>query len=161
MHHFLGVFRNAHAFVGAIFPAHQHFHLGADRLLVKLKRLVTASIKEQIWLNLHACPLSFFALDREDCAKLTDRNTADVWRRTRATDRNSDQTRLAAIKSASRAIHCSRPLAAPYSLMTRSRSAADGNSPRQVIRVRPPRSSKITVWRNSTGSTSSPPSSWQ
>src|SRR5215471_12560362 len=65
-----------------------------------------------------------------------------------------DQTTLAATKSASRAMHCSRPLSAPYSLMTRSRSAADGNSPRQTMRVRPPRSSKITVWRNCTGSTS-------
>ena len=43
---------------------------------------------------------------------------------------------------------CTRPLSAPYSLITRSRSAADGNLPRQVRRVWPlPRSSKVTVVR--------------
>ena len=31
---------------------------------------------------------------------------------------------------------CAKPLSAPYSLITRSRSAADGKSPRQVMRVR-------------------------
>ena len=30
---------------------------------------------------------------------------------------------------------CTKPLSAPYSLITRSRSAADGKSPRQVMRV--------------------------
>ena len=42
---------------------------------------------------------------------------------------------------------CARPLSAPYSLMTRARSSADGNVPCQVSRVLPlPRSSKVSVW---------------
>src|ERR1700692_1494493 len=53
---------------------------------------------------------------------------------------------------------CTRPSAAPYSLITRSRSAADGKSPRQVMRVRrPPKSSKITVWGHCTRSPAARP----
>ena len=39
----------------------------------------------------------------------------------------------------------------------KSRSAADGNSARMVSLVWPPKSSKVTVVWNVTGSTSSPP----
>ena len=44
----------------------------------------------------------------------------------------------AATYSPSRAMVCVRPSAAPYSLMTRSRSAVDGKSLHQTMRVRPP-----------------------
>src|SRR5882757_9153704 len=52
-----------------------------------------------------------------------------------------DQIFIAFTYSSSRARVCTMPLSAWYSLMTRARSSADGNTPRSVTRVLPPRSS--------------------
>ena len=53
MHHLVLVGRRAHRLVGTVLPTHQHRHLGAERLLIEIERLVAAAVEEQIGLNLH------------------------------------------------------------------------------------------------------------
>jgi hypothetical protein len=54
-HLVFGAFRHLHA-VRAVLEAHQGFHLGAERALVKLDRFLAAAVELQIGLNLHLCP---------------------------------------------------------------------------------------------------------